>query len=96
MPENKKDEQYNKQSFDRSKERMRITGAGGVLMPNPDSASVQSHIAQEPARHVSFDPKTGCVTIGSAAIKSKMPSKNQGSLRIFDYGQPKEDPKKSK
>jgi len=94
MSEDKKNSQYNKQAFDRAKDRLRITGAGGVLMPNPDSASVQQHINQDPARHVSFDPKTGCVTIGSAAIKTKMPSKDQGSLRIFDYGQPKEDSKK--
>jgi hypothetical protein len=88
MPE---DAQYNKQAFDRAKERLRITGVGGLSIPNPDGSSSTGFSKQDPSRHVAFDPKTGCVTIGSKAIKTKKPSKDTGSIRIFDYGQPKKD-----
>ena len=83
--------QYNKQAFDRAKERLRITGVGGVSLPNPDGSSVTGFPKQDPSRHVTFDPKTGCVMIGSRAIKTKQQSKDMGSIRIFDYGQPKKD-----
>ncbi len=94
MPEDTPKDQY-QQAFDRAKDRLRITGVGGVSLPNPGGFTTQGFTPQEPARHVAFDPKTGCVTIGSSAIKTKKPSQDQGNIRIFDYGQPKEkDPTK--
>ena len=90
MPESAGKDQY-QQAFDRAKERLRITGVGGVEMPNPGGFTTVGHTTQDPSRHVAFDPKTGCVTIGSKAIKTKKQSMNTGSIRIFDYGKPKED-----
>jgi hypothetical protein len=90
MSEEAGKDQY-QQSFDRAKERLRITGVGGVEMPNPGGFTTTGHTPQDPARHVAFNPKTGCVTIGSNAIKTKKQSMNTSSIRIFDYGKPKED-----
>ena len=89
MPEEPRKDQY-QQSFEQAKDRFRITGVGGVEMPNPIGGSSRATPAQDPTRHVIFDRKTGAVMIGSRAIKTKQ-QKDHGSIRIFDYGKPKEE-----
>ena len=89
MPEEPQKDQY-QQAFDQAKSRYRSVGVGGIEVPNPLGGSHTVLPKQDPTRHVIFDRKTGAVMIGSRAIRTKQ-QKDHGSIRIFDYGQPKEE-----
>jgi hypothetical protein len=77
------------QTFDAARDRFRITGAGGVTLPGGNS-SAPPPPKQNPEKHVQY--KNGVVTIGGKNVQTNKKTDNS-SIRIFDYGKPKEDKK---
>jgi len=86
-----KENQY-QQAFNDAMSRYRITGAGGVTLPGGHSSAPEPP-KQNPSKHVQF--KNGVVTIGGKNIKTKEQREDHSSIRILDYGRPKEDKKDS-
>lgn len=77
------------QAFNNAKARLRITGVGGVTLPGGHS-SAPTAPKQDPSKHIQF--KNGVVTIGGRNVKTKK-GKDYSSIRILDYGKPKENKK---
>ena len=80
------------QAFEEAKNRLRTTGAGGVLESsdkhgNQESKNIDSEISNS-KRNLSF--KNGVVTIGSGKIKI---IQHSNGIRIFSF---KKNPQQSK
>ena len=70
-------------AFEQARARMRITGAGGITLPNGQTS--ERHIPkQDPSKHLKVG-RDGVVYIGGPNVKTTT-RRESGSVRIIDLG----------